>query len=216
VIRAIVPAKALGEAKGRLADALSVEERRELALAMLSDVLTALRQVPAIAGISVISPDKNVLGLAARHGADPIAEIADVTGISLALERAISAISPPPEAILILLGDLPEATPEDIEQLLAALPERGVAATPSDDGGTSALAARPPTVVDFQYGPSSFSRHREAAAKAKAEFREVRLDSLAHDMDTVGDLRGLLARPGTTTTRRLLERLGVAERLDAA
>jgi 2-phospho-L-lactate guanylyltransferase len=215
MIRAIVPAKALGEAKGRLADALSLEERRELALAMLTDLLSALRRVEAIDGVSVISPDKNVLALASSLGADPIAEIADVAGISQALERAISSMSPLPDAVVIALGDLPEADPGDIETLLAALPERGVAAAPSDDGGTSVLAARPPNVIEFQYGPQSFARHREAAAKAGTDFREVPLASLSHDTDTAEDLRDLLARPHTTNTQRLLARLGIAERLAA-
>jgi 2-phospho-L-lactate guanylyltransferase len=216
MIRAIVPAKSLGEAKGRLSSALSLEERRELALAMLTDVLTALGQVDEIDGISVISPDSHVLGLASSLGADPIAEIADVTGIGRALERAISSMSPPPDAVVIILGDLPEVAPADIQSLVAALPERGVAAAPSNDGGTSALAAQPPSVIEFQYGPESFKRHRDAATAAGVEFQEVRLESLANDMDTEEDLRGLLSRPATTTTQRLLARLGVAERLNAA
>jgi len=183
---------------------------------MLTDVLTALRQVDEIDGISVISPDSHVLALASSLGSDPIAEIADVTGIGRALERAISSMSPPPEAVVIILGDLPEVTPADIESLVEALPDPGVSAAPSNDGGTSALAARPPSVIEFHYGPESFRRHREAAKKAGVEFKEVRLESLANDMDTEEDLRGLLSRPATTTTQRVLARLGVADRLNVA
>ena len=43
MIRALVPAKALGEAKGRLASVLSEIERRKLALAMLEDVVRTLK-----------------------------------------------------------------------------------------------------------------------------------------------------------------------------
>ncbi|MEO6197552.1 MAG: 2-phospho-L-lactate guanylyltransferase [Dehalococcoidia bacterium] len=216
MIRALVPAKALGEAKGRLASTLSVDERRELALAMLTDVLMALRSVVEIDGVSVISPDSHVLGLATKLGATPIAESANVTGIGRALERAISSMSPPPDAVIIVLGDLPEVKPEDVRTLIGSLPERGVAASPSADGGTSAMAARPPHVIEFHYGPKSFARHREQAAQTGVEFREVPLKSLARDMDTAEDLRDLLSRPTTTSTQRLLTRLGVAERLHAA
>jgi 2-phospho-L-lactate guanylyltransferase len=216
VIRAIVPAKALGAAKGRLASVLSLDERRELVLAMLSDVLTCLRSVPEIAGVSVISPDQSILGLAVQLGADPIAESANVTGISRALERAISALSPAPDAVLIVLGDLPEVAAEDIRALLHVLPARGAAAAPSADGGTSALAVRPPDVIAFRYGPDSFTRHRDQAAREGVEFQEVPLESLSKDMDTSEDLRDLLSRPTATSTQRLLIRLGVAERLEAA
>ena len=48
MITAIVPAKALDQAKGRLAAILSEAERRELALAMLEDVVRALQSAPAI------------------------------------------------------------------------------------------------------------------------------------------------------------------------
>lgn len=216
MIRAIVPAKSLGAAKGRLASVLSLDERRELVLAMLTDVLKALRSVSEIAGVSVISPDQSILALAAQQGADPIAESANVTGISRALERAITALSPAPDAVLIVLGDLPEVAAEDIRALLRALPETGAAAAPSADGGTSALAVRPPDVIGFRYGPDSFARHRDQAERAGVEFREVRLESLSMDMDTSEDLRDLLSRPTTTSTQRLLTRLGVAERLEAA
>ena len=74
MIRALVPAKALGEAKGRLGSLLSEIERRKLALAMLEDVVRALKAVPAIESVSVVSPDSDVLSLAAELDASPVAE----------------------------------------------------------------------------------------------------------------------------------------------
>ncbi len=213
MIHALVPAKTLAEAKGRLASALSAIERRDLVLAMLQDVLGALMNVRAITGVSVVSPSREVLELAARLGAQPIAETADVRGMNQALNRAVSALSPPPGAVLVVLGDLPEVTRDDIGRLLAAMPERGVAAAPSSDGGTSALALRPPGVIPFRFGRESFAAHRREARGARVEFRVVRLPSLSRDMDTPEDLRELLTRPETTMTQQLLARLGLADRL---
>jgi len=214
VIRALVPAKALGEAKGRLASVLSEIERRKLALAMLEDVVRTLKAVAAIERVSVVSPDAEVLSLAAELDASPVAESAHVRGLNRALARAVSAMSPAPDALLIVLGDVPEARPGDIETLLAALPERGIALCPSADKGTGALALQPPDVIAFRFGEGSFLRHRREAAAIGVPAKVVAIESLSHDIDSPEDLRDLLARPGETVTHRLLAELGVAERLE--
>jgi 2-phospho-L-lactate guanylyltransferase len=213
VIRALVPAKTLGEAKGRLADALTEQERRRLALAMLEDVLRTLKAVPAIDSVHVVSPDDEVLSLAARLGAHPVAESATVRGLNQALNRALSAMSPAPEALLVVHGDLPEATPADIEALLAALPQRGIALCPSKDRGTSALALRPPDVIAFRFGERSSIMHKREAAARGVPCEIVRRESLSRDIDSIDDLRGLLARPAATATHRALAELGIADRL---
>lgn len=209
----MVPAKTLGEAKGRLADTLTAAERRQLALAMLEDVLTTLRAVPAIEGISVVSPDSEVSALSERLGATPIAESANVRGINQALKRAISVISPRPDALIVVPADLPEITPRDVEDVLEALPERGVAGAPSKDGGTSALALRPPDVIPFRFGPDSFAEHQAEAKKAGVPMAVVSSGSWMRDVDSPDDLRELLLHPGETATQRLLSKLGLAERM---
>ena len=60
MIAALVPAKALDQAKGRLAAILNENERRGLALAMLEDVLRVLRSAEVIESVSVVSPDESV------------------------------------------------------------------------------------------------------------------------------------------------------------
>ena len=214
MIRALVPAKALGEAKGRLASVLSEIERRKLALAMLEDVVRALKAVPAIEGVSVVSPDAEVLSLAAELDASPVAESANVRGLNQALARALSAMSPAPDALLIVPGDVPEVTPGDIETLLAALPERGIALSPSADRGTCALALRPPDVIALRFGERSSVSHRREAMAIGVPAEVVQIDALSLDVDSPEDLHELLARPAETATHRLLADLGVAERLE--
>ncbi len=213
MIWALVPAKTLGEAKGRLADALDQSERRLLALAMLEDVLATLRAVPAIDAVSVVSPDSEVSALSERMGATPIAESANVRGINQALKRAVSVMSPRPDTLLVVPADLPEITPADVEELLDALPERGVAGAPSKDGGPSALALRPPDVIPFRFGPDSFAEHQAEAKRAGVPMAVVSSGSWMRDVDSPDDLRELLLHPAETATQRLLTKLGLAERM---
>ena len=69
MIAAIVPVKALDQAKRRLASLLSQEERRRLSLAMLEDVLRAVQAVPRIDHVAVVSPDPAVLARVRKLGA---------------------------------------------------------------------------------------------------------------------------------------------------
>jgi 2-phospho-L-lactate guanylyltransferase len=213
LIRALVPAKTLGEAKGRLGDVLSLPERRRLALAMLEDVLVALRGVRAIQSTAVVSPDSAVSDLAARLGATPIAESANVQGINQALKRAVSVMSPAPDALIVIPSDIPELTPDDVEAVLAELPDRGVAGAPSKDGGTSALALRPPDVIAFRFGDKSFAEHEREAKVAGIPMRVVERDAFSRDVDSPEDLRELLrGKPGAATAHVLAE-LALTERL---
>ena len=214
MIRALVPAKALGEAKGRLSSVLSETDRRKLALAMLEDVVRALKGVSAIESVSVVSPDAEVLSLAAELDANPVAESANVRGLNQALARAVSAMSPPPDVLLIVLGDVPQVTPGDIERLLAALPERGIAICPSADKGTSAMVLRPPDVIALRFGERSSVSHRREAMAIGVPAEVVQLQALALDVDSPEDLRELLARPAETATHRVLAELGIAEKLE--
>jgi 2-phospho-L-lactate guanylyltransferase (CobY/MobA/RfbA family) len=61
------------------------------------------------------------------------------------------------------------------------------------------------------FGPDSAKRHREAAAQTGAALAELRLDSLALDLDSPEDLASFLAAAGAgRRTRALLAELGVA------
>jgi 2-phospho-L-lactate guanylyltransferase len=214
VISAIVPAKALDQAKGRLAALLSEDERRALALAMLEDVVRALRAVEEIGSVTVISPDAEVLEVARRLDANALAEPANIRGINQALSFALESVSPQPEAVVVVLADVPLISSDDVRSALRALPERGLAICPSHDNGTSLLGVRPPTLIPFRFGPKSFSLHKREAAARGVPAEVVRIDALARDIDTPDDLRELAqsGQAADTASGRLLERLRILER----
>ncbi len=216
MIAAVVPVKRLDEAKGRLSDLLTPDERRRLALAMLEDVLRALQAVPRIDLVAVVSPDTGALARAFALGAEALVEGALVRGVNQALSQAAAVLADQgASALLVVAADIPTALPADIEAVLEALPAYGIAICPTEDRGTGALALRPPDAIPFRYGRHSSVLHkREAVARGLAA-RVLHVPSLARDVDEPGDLSKLLGRPAETATHRLLAELGVAERLAA-
>ncbi len=65
--KALIPVKSLNEAKSRLADSLTHEQRKTLVLEMLHHVITTLLASNVLAGVTVVSPDPFVLEKA-EHG----------------------------------------------------------------------------------------------------------------------------------------------------
>lgn len=212
---ALVPAKALDQAKGRLAELLTEHERRSLSLVMLEDVLRALSSARGVDRTFVVSPDQDILRDAERFGADPIAQPAALSGINEALKHASRVISlEEPTAILVLLADVPAVTSEEIESVLSALPrDLGAVICPSRAEGTSALALRPPDAIDFRFGPNSFAHHEREASARGVPVQALRFDSLLNDVDEPDDLRYLLSHAAETATHRLLAEMRVTERL---
>lgn len=218
MIAALVPAKALDQAKGRLAALLTEAERRQLALAMLEDVVKALQAVSEIETVTVISPDADVLEAAGVLRAEAIEEPPSVRGLNQALAYGLSVMSSRnPDALLVVLADVPAVKPADIREVLAALPAgRGVVLAPSSAKGTSALALRPPDIIPFRFGEQSFQNHKREAAARNIDHAVVRNDALANDIDEPADLQRLLDHPAETATHRLLARLGLGARLAGA
>ncbi|HLA18853.1 MAG TPA: 2-phospho-L-lactate guanylyltransferase [Dehalococcoidia bacterium] len=216
MIAAIVPVKALDQAKGRLATMLSQEERRRLSLAMLEDVLSAVQAVPRIDRVTVVSPDPVVLGRVRELGAEALDEPAQCRGVNQALTHASNAAADGgADAVAVVAADLPSVLSTEIEAVVDALPDRGIVVVPTDDRGTGAIALRPPGVVPFRFGPKSSVFHKREAVARRLTARVLHLSSLARDVDEPDDLADLLAHPAETATHRLLAELGIAQRLGA-
>lgn len=188
---AVIPVKPRHAAKSRLSQALDERARAALSDRLLGRVLEAVRR----AGIDaiVVSRDavvRNAAATAAAYAVDePMAG-----GLNAALDAGrAAAIELGATALLVLPGDLPDVTPEDVRALMAALPAApSVVIAPDEAGsGTNALLLSPPDAIPFCFGAGSFALHHAAAHAAGIEPVVVRRPGLAFDVDTPDHLNRL-------------------------
>jgi 2-phospho-L-lactate guanylyltransferase len=197
---AIVPVKTLAQAKRRLAPVLPDAARRRLVLAMLEDVLAALAQVEGIARVVVVTPDARVAELAQGAGAVVLRE-ARAAGLNAAVRRGLGyAAAEGAAQALVLPGDVPLATAEELQRLVAtsATPARPRATlVPALDGdGTNALLLAPPDAMQPSFGPGSFVRHLAQAVARRLDAQVLQLPGIAVDIDQPHDLARLLQSKG--------------------
>lgn len=211
MIWAIVPAKTLEQAKTRLAQVLSPEERRALSLAMLRDVLSALSGAEHLDGVAVVTADAALASVARELGAEVIPE--QTTGQNTALEAGVDyARAQGATEALIVSADLPRLCSATIEQLLAQARQneqsRLVLLAPSHEGtGTNAMLQRPPGVIPFLFGLNSLQQHQRAAAERGVPVELARARELAFDVDLPADLADLINSPCETESQMTLEQM---------
>jgi 2-phospho-L-lactate guanylyltransferase len=207
MIAAVVPVKSLEGSKSRLLPRLGAEGTRQLALAMLADVLEALCAVPEIDTVAVATPDIEVAAAADEMGVKVL--LRQDPGLNPTIEAAGFELLPnPDDGLLVVLGDVAGVQSEDVRRLVRSAPQRGVVFAPARDGGTAALLRRPRDIIPAAFGRDSGKRHRELCEEAGVELREMPMRSLALDLDEPEDLDAFLETSvGGRRTRRLLHEL---------
>ncbi|HEX5828846.1 MAG TPA: 2-phospho-L-lactate guanylyltransferase [Candidatus Limnocylindrales bacterium] len=182
-----IPVRGFDGAKSRLGAVLDAEERHELVERLLRHTIDAARRTPGVVEVLVVSPDAEVLALAAADGGRPVLQRS--RGLNPALQEARAAATG--DRFLVIPGDIPGVTPDAIARVLAA---GDVAGTPSvvlapdrHGRGTNALLLDPPDVIDPAFGGDSRAGHAWLASSADAGYAEVR-DVLDLDIDTPEDL----------------------------
>lgn len=197
---AVVPIRSLTGGKTRLSGAVDAEARAELIRLMLSNVLLALSEAPAIDRIVVVSPESAALALAANllDHAEIVAQPIDRPGLLPALELGREyARRAAADALIVVFGDLPRLTSADLAAMLDD-PARVVIAPDRDRVGTNALLIRGDAMsrFPFQFGDRSFPAHLAAARRLDITAHVVEREGLSFDLDTPPDLAML---PGTMT-----------------
>jgi 2-phospho-L-lactate/phosphoenolpyruvate guanylyltransferase len=179
----LIPLKRLDDAKSRLSDVLTAEERSALMLELLEGVLAAAEEAD-LGPITVVSAEPVV--------ADGVARFDDrALTWNEALAAAMREVVSEPIAAVVS-ADLPRVSAEDIQALVAATPDRGMAIARALDGGTNAVSLRPPGVVMTHFGePQSSAVHAQTTAAAGLAARIVDIPGLAFDVDTPADLAEL-------------------------
>lgn len=209
-----VPVKDLVNAKQRLMPVLSADERRELADAMLRDVLAAL--VAAGTGeVWVVTRDSAVTALARGLGARVVAE-AENRGHTAAVAQAqAEAARAGADVFATVPGDTPCVTAPEIAELIAVARAAGPGAVlvPSRSGlGTNGVALAPPGAMPLTFGEPSFDNHVGVARGLGLGPRILRLPGLGLDIDAPEDLLALAAEAPESRSGSLLARWGIAAR----
>ncbi|RMG85037.1 MAG: 2-phospho-L-lactate guanylyltransferase [Chloroflexi bacterium] len=182
---AIIPVKPLGQAKSRLSQILTPEQRASFAEVMLRQVLSVVSESHTVVGTLVVSRDTHVLAIAREYGAKTVQE-SGTPELNAALARATSVVkSWSCTSVLILPADLPFVTVEDIENMIKLGPfaPAVVIAPDRDRDGTNGLFIRPPGLIEYAYGPGSFQRHVALAKEAGAIVREYQSEHMQFDVD---------------------------------
>jgi len=203
----IVPVKRLDMAKSRLSTILTPNERRELALAMLTDVIQASIEAKSVDKVIVVSSDNLALRYVEGLGAHAML---DMGGLNAAVKRAMEwCAKHGATATLTIPLDLPLLKPMDIDGIVNLLGERrGVVLCPSTDGGTNALLCSPPNIIEPHFGPKSFHKHMLEASKRGVPCLIYNSPRVSLDIDTPMDFKRLVIGKVGAHTRMYLRRLG--------
>lgn len=212
---AILPIKSFDAAKQRLSSLLGGGSRQALAQAMFSDVLAALRHVPALEAVAVVTSDKQAQAAAALGRVHVIEDAAQDGHSAAAMLGIRHALATGYERVLLVPGDAPLLDPGELGDLLERSEAGGVAVAivPDRHGtGTNGLLISPPGCFEPSFGPGSRERHVAAAQAAGLRHTVEPLPSLVHDVDTPDDLAQLAAvlesrRGSAPSTRGALAQL---------
>ncbi len=180
--RLLIPIKNLEESKTSFSEEFSTEQRKNLTLSMLEDLLNVGKKVKAV-DTTVVTPDSGVEDFVENQDINVIME-PDV-GLNRALDIAIGdSIDSGFDSVLILPGDVPLIKPEDVEEILnLANGKRSVVITPSKENGTNALFLHPPDVMELKFGGESFPEHVKEAQSRDIKPKIYRSENLERDID---------------------------------
>jgi 2-phospho-L-lactate/phosphoenolpyruvate guanylyltransferase len=213
-VMAIVPVKRFGRAKRRLAAAVGEEATRELAWAMLGDVLDAIGESAVVDQTLVVTSERDLPETRAGWLAVPDSRRRS-THSGAAIRGIERALRDGAERVALLPGDCPLLDAAELDAALRRARPGRVGIAPDRHGtGTNGLILWPPDAIEPAFGEGSRERHERLAREAGLEPAIERLYSLAIDVDTADDLGVLrqaldrnpeLAPRTATALRRLRE-----------
>lgn len=195
----MIPVRSFHEGKTRLSSVLPADERRRLVQDMLDVVIHAALDSDVVNEVVLVSPDDAVLEFA--HSLHPrvtgIRQPADQPGLIPAADLARRfAIGHGVSRLLILFGDLPTVTSEDIRGLCAETAPL-VIATDWLGGGSNGMLLNLENPLthefNFAYGPGSRWLHEAEANRLGLESSTAVIGGVAYDLDTAEDFTALIA-----------------------
>ena len=212
VVYAIVPVKRLGVSKRRLSKFLSPQERKFLTIAMLEDVLRALKS-STVNEIVVVSSDTNVSMVADKFGVSFFSP--SHNGLNPAIEEATAwCMRNQADSVLVVPADIPLLSSADVNKIVELGNCNGstVVLSPSNNCGTNALFQKPPNLLYAQFGCRSFARHFRQAQNKGISIKFHYSTSIALDVDSEEDLLKLFESPITNNSKHFLGKTGFSSK----
>lgn len=212
----VIPVKPFAYAKQRLAALLRAEERALLARVMLEDLLATVAACPGVTGTLLVGQPEAMGELAQRAHCEVLAEAE--RGLSRAVAQAASHLAGRGVSRMLMLpGDVPLASPSEIEAIIASHHGDSCMTIVADrEGyGTNALAVTLPCAIQFQFGRESFSAHCAVARAAGLAVRVLDLPGISFDLDTPEDLSDLMSYETPARTPDFLATRGLTTRPEA-
>ena len=218
--KAIIPFKK-ERAKSRLGGVLSEKEREEFAVRMLGDVLVALSEseIEEVEIISTCSEEQIKEDLNRGLGLNLEWDLESKSNLNLNLKLSVredgrglnevlnEEIKDEKEPVLIIMADVPLATPESINEIISR--EEDVVITPGREGGTNALFLRKPYKFAVSYYGISCLKHIETARRRDLSYAIHDSFFISTDIDEVDDLIELLIH-GSGLSAEYLRGIGVS------
>lgn len=211
----LIPVKDPANAKTRLSNLLSADERRRLAWAMFEDVSRVIAETKEPDRIVLISSYEPAIERARSLGWDVLIEESQESE-SASIDWASRILRGSGfDTVMRLPADIPLVRAEDIDQLIKIeLASPAALIVPSREGtGTNAIIRTPPDLFPSRFGPNSFTLHREEAACIGVECLIVENDRIAFDVDDPADIAFLIEHGRGTEAFRVLDEIKIKERL---
>lgn len=190
-VQAIIPFKPVNP-KTRLSCVLSMPEREQFAKAMLGDVISAVTRAGCRPCILSTHP----------FSREDAGTVVNDKGLNEALNECLAALHRP---VLIIMSDLPLATPDAVARLLHT--EADVGIVPGRGGGTNSLFIKQPQRFHVDFYGASFLDHVGIARAAGLSIEIIDSFRLHTDVDEKEDLVEILLH-GEGRSRAFLVELG--------
>ncbi|MDE8653497.1 2-phospho-L-lactate guanylyltransferase [Novosphingobium album (ex Liu et al. 2023)] len=186
---AVIPIKAAGDGKSRLAGVLDPAAREALVDAMLAHVVATALATPSLDRVYLVGPSRHGLDEAITLLPDPGA------GLNAALQAALARLAGQapdrvPDRVVVIAADLPHLSTLDLD-LLARARDGAIAIAPDRHGtGTNALSLPLPDAAGFTFlfGEDSFARHCAEAERLGHNVETILSRGLEKDIDEPADL----------------------------
>jgi 2-phospho-L-lactate guanylyltransferase len=212
----LIPIKNLANAKQRLAPVLTDDERRTLARAMCSDVLSTVAAWQFRSEVAVVTSDPFAVELAGHFGFGVIRDDEN-PGETGAIEAATNTcVDRGAQSTLVIPADIPLIEVHELQEITDAAPARGALVVPDAAGrGTNAAFRSPANLFPLRFGNDSFLPHMAAAKATGLPCVVLKLPGIALDLDRPEDLFALAAANGNRPSQRLVRgwNLGAREKV---